>query len=437
MINKEKQTQMNIETTGKFMRSCAALLLFTTAFPSVAGAALSKVEIAERLKASAVTIRTLNGVSEDGTPIGGSGSGFHIGGGYVVTNHHVIDGAKIAVVNRTSDTREHAVRKIAAMGHSSTIDIAILVVDGFENVPALPITSSATLRQGADLFHIGNPLGEYEGTFATGVVSNTKDRNAPSPRIQYTIPTSHGTSGGPVVNDECQVVAVNAAGETSTIDLVRNAEALKRGSTSLQVTTDAQNVNWGVPSDYLIAMLRDAKISDPRIKIVAANTAGGTQPATGAAANAQAVVSKELPVPPPPNAPDPALAFFTPDIKRFIENGGAPAEFTEFKRLDAEMANIKKAKRALEEDGVTPLEEKERPLVEFREKLVKLAFQKLKIAKKITSAYKAGARIEIVESAPEEIVPPAPAATTAPPPTPPAAPTPAAPPQPRRALDDF
>ena len=144
-------------------------------------------------------------------PRGGSGSGFIISeGGYIVTNHHVVDGADRVIV-RLSDRREYDAEVI---GTDQRSDLALLQVDA-NDLPFLKLGKSTDLKVGQWVLAIGSPFGlDYSVT--AGIVS-AKGRSLPTERgenyvpfIQTDVAINPGNSGGPLFNLDGEVVGVNS-----------------------------------------------------------------------------------------------------------------------------------------------------------------------------------------------------------------------------------
>ena len=85
----------------------------------------------------------------------GTGSGFILtADGYVLTNHHVIDGAQSITVT-LSDGTEYTAQLV---GSDSVSDVALLKIDG-QDLPAVSIGNSDDLEVGDQVAAIGNPFG--------------------------------------------------------------------------------------------------------------------------------------------------------------------------------------------------------------------------------------------------------------------------------------
>ncbi|HEX3492071.1 MAG TPA: trypsin-like peptidase domain-containing protein [Streptosporangiaceae bacterium] len=176
--------------------------------------------IAARILPSVVMIR-VNG--SDGT-----GSGFVIPGGYIITNNHVVtlDGnsssASVQVVFQSGLTVSARL-----VGRDTYSDIAVIKPVGvhIRDLHPLALGNSAGLAVGDPVIAFGAPLG-LAGTVTSGIVS-ALDRpvqpgagNGPAApqvfleAIQTDAPINPGNSGGPLVNSQGQVIGVNAAFDT-------------------------------------------------------------------------------------------------------------------------------------------------------------------------------------------------------------------------------
>jgi serine protease Do len=140
----------------------------------------------------------------------GLGSGFFIDkSGLIVTNNHVVGNAdKITVV--TQDGKEYPAKLV---GTDQKTDIAVIRIKGKHDFPTLPWGDSETTQVGDWVLAIGNPFG-LGGTVTAGIVS-ARGRNLHSGPyddfLQVDAPINRGNSGGPLLNEQGQVVGVNAA----------------------------------------------------------------------------------------------------------------------------------------------------------------------------------------------------------------------------------
>jgi serine protease Do len=136
------------------------------------------------------------------------GSGFLISAdGLVLTNAHVVDGAKEVTV-KLSDHREY---KAKVLGADKSSDIAVLKIDA-HNLPAVTLGDSDKLGVGDYVLAIGEPFG-LEETATAGIVS-AKGRSLPGdgyvPFIQTDAAVNPGNSGGPLFDATGAVVGINA-----------------------------------------------------------------------------------------------------------------------------------------------------------------------------------------------------------------------------------
>ncbi|MHB1215391.1 MAG: S1C family serine protease [Thiobacillus sp.] len=138
----------------------------------------------------------------------GVGSGFVIeSDGYILTNAHVVDGAREINV-KFSDKRERTARVI---GVDPLSDIALIKVDAHD-LPTVKIGQADTLRVGQWVLAIGSPFG-FEQSASQGIVS-ALGRSLPGdayiPFVQTDVPINPGNSGGPLIDLAGRVVGVNS-----------------------------------------------------------------------------------------------------------------------------------------------------------------------------------------------------------------------------------
>jgi 2-alkenal reductase len=141
----------------------------------------------------------------------GSGSGVIVSeAGYILTNAHVIEGARrlqaVFLDGQTVDAR--------LVGADAIADVAVLKVDA--KVPGwAELGNSDALQPGETVIAIGSPLGDFRNTVTVGVVSalgrslETRFGYAMEDLIQTDAAINQGNSGGPLVNLAGQVVGIN------------------------------------------------------------------------------------------------------------------------------------------------------------------------------------------------------------------------------------
>jgi S1-C subfamily serine protease len=173
-------------------------------------------DLIEQMEPSVVRIEIGNG---------GLGSGFVLKeDGLIVTNYHVMNGAKSADVI-FADGKKFKVTGFRSVDTAN--DIALIKIDAADyKLAPLPLAEAAP-RKGASVLAFGAPQG-FSGTATEGIVSSVRTGreiqevlarisgnllgNPYSPDslwIQTTAPISQGNSGGPLVNADGEVVGVN------------------------------------------------------------------------------------------------------------------------------------------------------------------------------------------------------------------------------------
>jgi serine protease Do len=140
----------------------------------------------------------------------GSGSGVIISAdGYLLTNNHVVDGAKEVTVT-LADQQVYPARVI---GRDPKTDLAVLKIDAKQSLPVAPMGSSAGLKVGEWVVAIGNPFG-LSNSVTAGIVSAKGRVIGAGPYddfIQTDAPINPGNSGGPLFNMEGEMVGINTA----------------------------------------------------------------------------------------------------------------------------------------------------------------------------------------------------------------------------------
>jgi serine protease Do len=141
--------------------------------------------------------------------------------GYIITNAHVIAGARhVQVILHRDTTATGPVRSLAldvgqtvdarVVGTASDIDLALLKVDA-TGLRALPLANYDAIRQGELVFAFGSPEG-LRNSVTMGVVSSVArqaDPDSPTIYIQTDAPINPGNSGGPLVNVDGELVGLN------------------------------------------------------------------------------------------------------------------------------------------------------------------------------------------------------------------------------------
>ncbi len=143
----------------------------------------------------------------------GTGSGFILQeNGLIVTNAHVVEGAKnVSVVLKDGKTYEGEV-----LGTDSMTDVAVIKIEA-NNLPTVTLGSAENLIPGEWAIAIGNPLG-LDNTVTVGIISalgrSSSEVGVPDKRVRF-IQTdaaiNPGNSGGPLLNANGEVIGINTA----------------------------------------------------------------------------------------------------------------------------------------------------------------------------------------------------------------------------------
>jgi serine protease Do len=208
-------------------------------------------------------------------PRRGTGTGFIIDrDGYILTNHHVIEGADRVTV-RLADGRSLRAERI---GSDPDTDIALIKVDSPRPLPHAVLGDSDTLRVGEWVLAIGNPLA-YEHTVTVGVVSfigrklfdSSLDRY-----IQTDAAINFGNSGGPLINSKGEVIGINAA-----------------------ISSRASNIGFAVPinqASHILPQLREmGRVSRGYIGVALRDVDSDLQRSLGLSSSSGALVQDVTP----------------------------------------------------------------------------------------------------------------------------------------------
>ncbi len=167
------------------------------------------------------------------------GSGFFVSSRMAVTNFHVVKGAKYITVTPVESSSLNWLATSVAEDAKNDIAILSVTKDESPNL-ALPIGDPGTLEIGDKIYAAGNPEG-MQGTFTDGLIS--KVHQLPNGyRFQMSVPVSSGSSGGPVLNADGEVVAVTVA-----------------------KINGGENLNIAIPFPYVLKLL--LKRLDPNVLV--------------------------------------------------------------------------------------------------------------------------------------------------------------------------
>lgn len=175
------------------------------------------------------------------------GSGFFVSAdGYIVTNNHVVSDADVINITMDDKSGKSKTFKASLIGADEETDLALLKVDGQNNLPFLVFGDSDALKVGEWVLAIGNPFG-LDHSVTSGILS-AKGRNIRMGPFDNFLQTdasiNPGNSGGPLLNMAGQVIgintAINASGQgigfaipsnmaAKIIDQIKNGKKISRG----------------------------------------------------------------------------------------------------------------------------------------------------------------------------------------------------------------
>lgn len=167
----------------------------------------------------------------------GCGSGFYLRvNNLIVTNHHVVEGARRVGIETTAG------ETIAAhvLMVNPLCDLAFLEPTKVLSLPEVTLKKAASVKNSDRVSVLGYPLG-MPFTITEGIVSSIHQMVEGRPYIQTDAPVNPGNSGGPLVNDRGEIIGVTAA-----------------------KFSNAENIGFAIPIDTVISELESLEKSGTR-----------------------------------------------------------------------------------------------------------------------------------------------------------------------------
>ena len=192
--------------------------------PQPAGHARRELEFEElaRLASSVVMITVHDPKGE----VLGTGSGIMVGKeGYILTNHHVASGGRYYSVRIEDDETIYKTDEV--IKYNSVLDLSVIRID--RKLSPIPIYQGGkALVRGQKVVAIGSPLGLFNSV-SDGIISGFRVVDNVD-MIQFTAPTSHGSSGGALLNMYGEVIGISTAGfdNAQNINLAVGYEAISQ-----------------------------------------------------------------------------------------------------------------------------------------------------------------------------------------------------------------
>ncbi len=223
----KKIRELGLKIATWVLAAVLMLVIFYIAYNSIGSG-----NISNRLKSSSDSVVTIYTYDRNNRFMAFASGFFVNSNGYVVTSHHVVDGAArmIAVFKQNENL---AVDQLVA--NDVEKDIAILKVRAVDT-PYLRLGNSNDIDIGNEIYTIGAPQG-LMNTVSKGIISQIRYAKG-AKVIQTDAPVSPGNSGGPVLDKKLEVIAV-----------------------IFGYSKEGQNLNFATPVNYIKALLRKAKVS--------------------------------------------------------------------------------------------------------------------------------------------------------------------------------
>ena len=203
------------------LATCSSPLLSTTAYASELrrSAVVRAVQTARKSVVNIHGQKTLNssydefGHVESPKRVNGMGTGVVVDPrGYIVTNHHVVQG-----VRRIEVTLWNGKNTVATLiAYDPKTDLAVIKINVSDELPVITLGKSSDLMPGEDVIAVGNAFG-YEHTVTRGIISALKrtvqvsDSQQYEDLIQTDASINPGNSGGPLLNIDGEMIGLNVA----------------------------------------------------------------------------------------------------------------------------------------------------------------------------------------------------------------------------------
>lgn len=160
-------------------------------------------ELYNKYKKSVFLVYTSDGSS------GFQGSGFFVSkDGLAVSNYHVFEGTSQGLeIIETLDGKQFKIKNVVVKSKENDYIIFRVDIGNYKIENPIPVVSQ-TPQIGQDVFAIGNPRG-LESTLSKGIISAFRENNT---LIQTSTEITHGSSGGPLLNMNGEVIGITTAG---------------------------------------------------------------------------------------------------------------------------------------------------------------------------------------------------------------------------------
>lgn len=209
-------------------------------------------EVAQRVSPSVVSIIVEQSDPRSARQQAGAGTGMIISAdGYILTNKHVVNGARAITIITSAGERFSDVRLV---GVDPLNDVAFVKINGAQGLPAVQLGDSGSVAVGQRVVAIGNSLGQYQNTVTSGVISGKgrpisaalDDKGFEVEHLTDLLQTdaaiNPGNSGGPLIDMQGRVIGINTA-----------------------IVSDAQSIGFAIPINATKGMVRGV-LADGTVK---------------------------------------------------------------------------------------------------------------------------------------------------------------------------
>ena len=226
---------------------CGLVVVLLSLFSTADASGLRETAVVKAVRRAAPSVVNIRG-EKSVSPSGGTvddGSGRRVNGmgtgvvldprGYIITNHHVVDGVHEIQVT-LDDGQRYTARLIA---RDPETDLAIIKIDCPRKLQVVSIGSSSDLMTGEPVIAVGNAFG-YEHTVTRGIISSlhravqVSDAQYYADLIQTDASINPGNSGGALLNIDGDMVGIVVA-----------------------VRAGAQGIGFAIPIDKALAVATD------------------------------------------------------------------------------------------------------------------------------------------------------------------------------------
>jgi len=159
-----------------------------------------------------------------------TGTGFYLkSAGFIITNEHVVRGNREVVVDGASINRQMA----QVLFTDPKFDLALLSCEKNGDIPDVKMAEGTNLAEGMKVAAIGHPFG-LKFTVTQGIISSTEHLENGISYIQHDAALNPGNSGGPLINNEGEVIGVNTF-----------------------IISDGDNIGFSLPVKYLLKTIKE------------------------------------------------------------------------------------------------------------------------------------------------------------------------------------